>query len=128
MTQQVDYELVSEDWGKRKKAFNKAFDDEFDPQSAAFTGRTNKGLPDCTEFTYGEAVIMHFVAGLEYVGLKAGETFWDIGCGAGIPNIAASIFFPDIKISKGVEYIEELYDLAIGCQKVATAAMVESGI
>jgi hypothetical protein len=124
----MDYELVSEDFSKRKIAFNKAYDEEFDPQSAAWTGRANKGLPDCTEFTYGEAVVLHFVAALEYVGLKAGETFWDIGCGAGIPNMAASIFFPDIKVSKGVELIDELYNLAIDCQKIGTQAIDEAGL
>jgi 16S rRNA G527 N7-methylase RsmG len=68
-----------------------------------------------TEFTYGEAVLLHFVCALEYVGMKAGEVFWDIGCGTGVPNMAAAIFFPDIKASKGVELLDDLYDLAIEC-------------
>jgi 16S rRNA G527 N7-methylase RsmG len=71
---------------------------------------------------------MHFVSALKYVDLKAGEVFWDIGCGAGIPNMAASIFFPEIKASKGVEYIDDLYQLALNCQQVGTEAMAKAGL
>ena len=124
----MDYELVPADWSERKKCFNKAYDETFDPQAVASKGRTDKGLLNSKEFTYGEAVVMHFISALEYVGLKAGETFWDIGCGAGIPNMAASIFFPEIKISKGVELIDELYNLAVDCQKICSKAITDAGL
>jgi hypothetical protein len=38
MRQYMDYDLVPADWPQRKQAFNQAFDEDFDPQSAAGTG------------------------------------------------------------------------------------------
>lgn len=39
---------------------------------------------------------------------KAGETFFDIGCGTGLPSAIASIFFPELAASEGVEYLENI--------------------
>lgn len=59
-------------------------------------------------FTYGEVVFEHFVAVLDYVKPKEGEVFWDLGCGAGRPLVAASLAFANLKACKGLELLEQL--------------------
>ena len=60
---------------------------------------------------------MHFIPLLEYVKPMPGETFYDLGCGAGKPLIVAALAYPELKVCKGVELLQGLADIA---QAVAT--------
>lgn len=60
------------------------------------------------EFTYGEVTFSHFVPILEFADPQPGETFWDLGCGAGRPLISAGLAFPELKACKGVELLDQL--------------------
>ena len=55
------------------------------------------------EHTYGEACFQSFVPLLEYASPKAGEVFYDLGCGSGKPMLIASVAFPELKVCKGIE-------------------------
>jgi len=39
---------------------------------------------------------------------KAGEVFWDIGCGGAKPLAIAALEFPELGACKGVEMLPEL--------------------
>ena len=60
---------------------------------------------------------MYFIPLLEYAKPKAGEIFWDLGCGAGKPLITASLAFPELKVCRGIELLENLVNIA---KKIAT--------
>ena len=64
------------------------------------------------EGTYGEVVFEHFAALLNQIGVKEGQVFWDLGCGAGKPLAIASLMHPELKACKGVEYYPGLAQLA----------------
>ena len=55
---------------------------------------------------------MYFIPILEFTKPKAGEIFWDLGCGAGKPLITASLAFPELKVCRGIELLENLVILA----------------
>ena len=55
---------------------------------------------------------MYFIPILEYAKPKPGEVFWDLGCGAGKPLITASLAFPELKVCRGIELLENLVTLA----------------
>ena len=55
---------------------------------------------------------MYFIPILEYTKPKPGEVFWDLGCGAGKPLITASLAFPELKVCRGIELLENLVTIA----------------
>ena len=55
---------------------------------------------------------MYFVPLLDYAKPQPGEVFWDLGCGAGRPLIAASLAFPQLKVVRGIELLGKLSTLA----------------
>lgn len=57
-------------------------------------------------------MFQHFIPALEYAKPKAGEVFWDLGCGGGRPLITASLAFPELAACKGLELLEQLSNLA----------------
>ena len=65
-----------------------------------------------TEFTYGEVLFHQFVALMNLAEPKPGEIFWDIGCGGAKPQAIAAFAFPFLKVCKGVELLDNLYQLA----------------
>jgi len=90
--------------------------------------RSQKDLQYETEFTYGEVIYTTFVPVLEYVKPKAGEVFWDLGCGGGKPLLIASLNWPQLAICKGVEFLEYLVDLATTVSCELTAKCEEAGL
>lgn len=54
----------------------------------------------------------YFIPLMELCQPKAGEVFWDLGCGGGRPLIIASLAFPQLKSVNGVELLEGLYEMA----------------
>ena len=64
------------------------------------------------EFTQGEVVCQYFIPLLDYVKPKPGEVFYDLGCGAGKPLLIASLAFPNLKICKGIEYLDGVASMA----------------
>ena len=48
---------------------------------------------------------------LDRVKPKAGETFYDLGCATGLPLIAASLLYPDLRLCKGIELLNDLVKL-----------------
>jgi precorrin-6B methylase 2 len=49
---------------------------------------------------------------------KAGEIFWDLGCGAGKPMTIASLCFPELKGVFGVEILEGLSKIALNMSEL----------
>jgi len=43
------------------------------------------------EFTYGEIDFINFIPILEKCNIQPGETYWDLGCGAGKSLIAVGL-------------------------------------
>lgn len=83
-----------------------------DAYRMSFEEIIHKKLKLSDALTYGEVVFTSFVPLLGYAKPKAGEVFWDIGCGAGKPVIIASLAFPELKACKGVEILDNLVKLA----------------
>lgn len=77
-----------------------------DADRASADERNEKGLSTNPEFTYGEVTFEHFVAALDLADPKPGEIFWDLGCGAGRPMVAASLAFPELGACKGAELLD----------------------
>ena len=61
-----------------------------------------------TELIYGEVVFQYFIPLLGYAKPQKGEIFYDLGCGAGKPLITASLAFPELKVCKGIEFLDGL--------------------
>ena len=74
--------------------------------------RNHKNLQNQTELIYGEVVFTHFIPLLEYTKPQPGEIFYDLGCGSGKPLVTASLAFPELKVCKGIEFLEGLSTLA----------------
>ena len=74
--------------------------------------RNEKDLHYNTELIYGEIIFVYFIPLLEYAKPKAGEVFWDLGCGAGKPLISASLAYPELKVCRGIELLDKLTSLA----------------
>lgn len=68
-----------------------------------------------SNFTYGEVVCETFLPVLALAEPKAGETFWDLGCGSGVPLAVASLAYPYLKACKGVELLDQVYELCAEC-------------
>ena len=62
------------------------------------------------EYTYGEVEFLGLAAILELCEPRAGQVFWDLGCGAGRALLAAALLYPKLKVY-GVEYLPELAEL-----------------
>jgi len=73
--------------------------------------RKRLGVTSKSEFTYGEVEFVHMIPVLELCEVQAGQVFWDLGCGAGKCLVAAAMLYPQIQASKGVEFLDRLYDL-----------------
>ena len=74
--------------------------------------RVQNDLEGVANFTYGEVEFLYFYALLEIVEPKAGEVFWDLGCGTGKPSIIAGLCYPELKRVKGVEFCDNLAEIA----------------
>ena len=83
-----------------------------DAHEASNQERSEKNLQYSTELIYGEVIFNYFIPLLDYANPKAGEVFWDLGCGAGKPLISASLSFPQLKVCRGIELLEKLASLA----------------
>ena len=79
--------------------------------------RDEKGLMMTNNFTYGEVEFGHFVIILKLLKPKIGDIFWDLGCGAARPIIAAALLYPKLKVCKGIELLTGLTECA---KKVAS--------
>ena len=86
--------------------------DGTDAHEVSNEGRRHAERQWQTELIYGEVVFQFFIPLLEYAKPKAGEVFYDLGCGAGKPLVTASIAYPELKVCKGIEFLEGLANLA----------------
>jgi hypothetical protein len=73
--------------------------------------RKRLGVSGKSEFTYGEVEFVHMIPVFELCEVQAGQVFWDLGCGAGKCLVAAAMLYPQLAASKGVEFLDRLYDL-----------------
>jgi hypothetical protein len=63
-----------------------------------------------SEFTYGEIDFVHMSPIFELVKPKAGEVFWDLGCGAGKCLAAVALLYPGLAKVAGVEFLDLLFE------------------
>lgn len=95
--------------GKRYSLYKQVYE-SFNPSLASSKERAK--LDDIgenkTEFTYGEVLYHHFFPCLKMAEPKAGEIFWDIGCGGAKPVAIAALEFPELGSCNGVEYLPGL--------------------
>ena len=89
------------------KIFDQLFRKEID-QQADREGVNQVSNYDKSAFTYGEIVFDTFVPLLSMANPKAGDLFYDLGCGTGKPLIAAALSFPNFKHCKGMELVDGL--------------------
>jgi len=87
--------------------------------------RERLALPHYGQFTYGEVEFASMIPMLELCSLKAGEVFWDLGCGTGKCLITAALLYPDLAAVKGVELLEGLY---AACCGAVSALQVDSKV
>lgn len=98
------------------KAMHKIYNDvyaKFLPNSMSQKERMELATQnmDKQEFTYGEVVFEHYVPMMQLMKPKQGEVFWDIGCGGAKPVAIAAMVYPELKASKGIEYLPQLAKL-----------------
>lgn len=70
--------------------------------------RDQRDLLGNSNFTYGEVRFHSLYPLLQHARPKAGEVFYDLGCGTGLPCAIAGIMFPQLASSGGVEYLETM--------------------
>ena len=99
--------LLNQEWKERLEVYEQVHLGT-DAHEASNQERSEKDMHNQTEFVYGEIVFLYFVPLLEYVKPKPGEIFWDLGCGAGKPLITASLAYPELKVCKGIELLDNL--------------------
>ena len=104
MRQYLDKDVLSPIVNDRINLFHEVYA-EVDAFYASDVDRVKTNVAHEIEFTYGEALCIHLLPLLEYVKPKAGEVIWDIGCGSARPLIVASIFYPELKACKGVDFL-----------------------
>jgi hypothetical protein len=100
----LDKDILPPDINKKLQLFQDVYSD-VDAFYASDNNRVASNVAHEIEFTYGEALCIHFLPLLEYVKPKPGEVIWDIGCGSSRPLIVASLFYPELKACKGVEFL-----------------------
>ena len=98
--------LVPDDFKQKLKIYRQA-----DKTAQAFEQK-DKEQAFQIQYTYGEVVPMHFIPLLEYIKPQPGDVFYDLGCGAGKPLLAASLAYPNLKVCKGIELLKGLSDIA----------------
>ena len=108
MRQTPDTTVLSTLESERLKVFYAAFEGT----DAHFTSENDRTFLDKIEYTYGEVSAIHFSPILEYVNPQPGEVFIDLGCGGGRPQSIAALFYPDLKMARGIEILTKLCDLA----------------
>ena len=71
---------------------------------------------------------MHLIPLIEFAKPKSGEIFYDLGCGAGRPVITTALAFPQLKVCKGIEFLQGLTSLAQDVATKTIAGCKEQGI
>lgn len=70
------------------------------------------GDPDGTSLTYGEVSFLSFSKILELANIANGETFFDLGSGAGNACLAAILLEPGLSCCDGIELLPGLHDMS----------------
>lgn len=74
----------------------------------AWKEKENKDLLGDRNYTYGEVRFYSFYPLLRLVKPQAGEVFYDLGCGTGLPSATAAIMFPELASASGGDLLESL--------------------
>lgn len=87
--------------------------EEFQARDTSQADRQELGINQTNklEFTYGECIFDHFLPLLKMLEPQPGEIFWDLGCGGAKPNAIMALQYPELKASKGIEYLPNLAQL-----------------
>jgi hypothetical protein len=93
LTEMKDSDMLPQELRFRYELFNRYFDHS-DAFQVSQKDRVSHNVCDKIEFTYGEVLFQYFIPLFALTQPKEGETFWDIGCGAGRPLAIASMNFP----------------------------------
>lgn len=64
------------------------------------------------DFTFGEVIFTSFLPVLEFVKPRPNEIFYDLGCANGLPLLIAALRYPELRLCKGIELLEDLVNLA----------------
>lgn len=118
----AETDLLSTEIKANKLVFDSIFKN-IDGSNISKLAQKQQNLVNCKEFTYGEIEYISLTSILELCNLKPNEIFWDLGCGLGKCLSAVYLNYPSI-IVKGVEYIEELYNIC--CQNLSSIKFNEN--
>ena len=102
-------DVIDANISERFSIVERAFD-SFDSINTAWEEKERRNLLGDRNFTYGEARVYSFYPLLRLVKPRAGEVFYDLGCGTGLPSAVAGIMFPELAACNGGEYLETLVD------------------
>lgn len=102
-------DLVPAEYHNKYLFFNSVFS-QVDGHAVSQSERKRLDVGHQNEFTYGEVEFLGLAAVLELCEPRAGQVFWDLGCGAGRALLAAALLYPRLKVN-GVEYLPELCEL-----------------
>ena len=86
-------EAYPEDVRARAKIIKEAFRD-IDVINESWAERDSRDLLGDRNFTYGEVRFASFYPLLKMAKPQAGEVFYDLGCGTGLPSAIAAVMFP----------------------------------
>lgn len=99
---------------KAKEIFSNLFAN-VDGRSLSLKGREEQQFAS-KSFVYGEVLIDSFYDLLSEVKPRPGQTFYDLGSGAGKGVMIAHLLFP-FQEAKGIELVKNLYNAAAGVKE-----------
>jgi len=102
-------DLVPAEYHEKYQFFKSIFS-KVDGDAVSQSERKRLDVGHQNEFTYGEVEFLGLAAVLELCEPRAGQVFWDLGCGAGRALLAAALLYPRLKVM-GVEFLPELCEL-----------------
>lgn len=92
----------------RRKSIYTALYSGLNPQKISFEYRQSQGIKD-DNFIYGETLFTPFAELLYIAAPRAGDIFYDIGCGAGKTVFTVAALYDELEIH-GIEILPPLYE------------------
>ena len=113
----LEEDLLNERYLPQYRLFKAVYED-VEGSSVSQLERRRLDVSNKSEFTYGEVEFAHMIPLLELCNIKAGEVFWDLGCGAGKCLLTVALLYPELKSCSGIEFLPQLHEL---CQSTLSA-------
>ena len=123
----MEEDLLEERYLPQYRLFKELYE-EVEGSTISQAERRRLEVSDKSEFTYGEVEFAHMIPLLELCQIKAGEVFWDLGCGAGKCLLTVALLYPELKSCSGIEFLPQLHELCQSTLAGVTATVKHAPI